>query len=184
MKIRKTLIALTFCILMALPQLSYAKERPPVPTDVPFEFDPNLCQSEVMDWAIAEPNLSIVYAVGAHNKWGLEIDFALSPSDPTTLVVVDKLGKAKDPEGGWNQYWQFSLTLPPIEKVHYINLVATDKAGRTDSRTLLIYAVFDDAPFLFPSEPLPVSRMKEAQKLWQVAMKKGTPMTKPTTVLN
>ena len=76
------------------------------------------------------------------------------------------------------------MTFPPEEKVHYLEVIAVDKAGRQDIRTLLVYTVYDDAPFIFISEPVSMTRIKEAQKLWQVAMKKGVPLTKPTRLLN
>jgi hypothetical protein len=137
-----------------------------------------------MDWKIAEPNMSAIYAVGAHNKWGLDIDVGVTCPDPNVYILVDRLEKKKDPAGGWNQFFQFAMTFPPEEKVHYLEVIAVDKAGRQDIRTLLVYTVYDDAPFIFISEPVAVTRIKEAQKLWQVAMKKGVPLTKPTRLLN
>ncbi len=166
---------LDILILMAI-ALS-AAEKPPVPNDVPFVYDPNLCPSAVMAWVITEPNLSLVYAVGVHNKYGLDVTLTVNAVD----VLVDRIGKAEDPNGGWNQYFQFAWK-PPHEAIHYLEIVATDVAGRQDKRTLLVYAVYDDAPFIFPVDTIPISRMKHAQRMVQVAKKVGFAMTKPVAV--
>ena len=158
--------------------------RPGVPTDVPFEHDPNKCLSEVMDWVICEPYMSTVYACGYHNRWGLDVSIEMISGDPNVAIITDRLDKANDPNGGWNQYYQFGITPPAGEKVHYIEIVSTDKAGRQDKRTLLLYAVYDDEGYLFPVTPLPLTRTKEAQRLWQMAKKAGKPLTKPTKIWN
>jgi len=157
---------------------------PPVlgPNDVPFAYDPNLCTASIMDWQIAEPNIAAIYSVGAHNKWGLDIE--LTTNDPN--ILIQKLAKAKDPEGGWNQYWQCMFTYS-VEGVHYIEITVEDKVGRTDCRTLLVLCVSDDTPFIFPGSPPVIisdARIKDAQRFWQFAKKNNYPVTKPTTVLN
>ena len=165
---------------------AWSVERPPImePNNVPFVYEPNLCLSPVMAWIIAEPNISTIYGVGSHNKWGLSTELTIV--DPAGgEVIIQKLGKYKDPAGGWNQYWQFMFTMS-VEGVHYLELTVTDKVGRTDCRTLLVLVTKDDTPFIFPGSPppLPVSRIKEAQRFWQYAKKNNYPVTKPTTVLN
>jgi len=168
----------------ALLIIMLAATRPPElgPDEIPFAYDPNLCPSPLLAYVISEPNLSVVYAVGAHNKWGLDIELDVVNANGQLIdIVVQKLGRAKDPQGGWNQYWQFAWTPPPVEMVHYLEIVVTDKVGRTARRTLLVYAVHDDTPFIFHGSP-PVSRLNEAQRLWQYAKKIQKPLTKPTRV--
>lgn len=171
-------------IILILAGLLSVITRPPVPNDVPFEFDVNCCASEVMSWIIVEPNLSLVYAIGVHNKFGLAIDIdVVGTSDEPIDTLVDRLGKVADPDGGWNQYFQIAWTPPPGEQIHYLELRATDAAGRQDRRTLLVYATDDTGPIIFPIHgPLPVSRIKSAQRLVQVAKKVGFPLTRPITV--
>jgi len=162
--------------------MAWGVNVPPVlgPNDVPFAYEPNLCLSHVMDWQVVEPNLAAIYSVGSHNKWGLDTE--MSTNDPN--ILIQKLEKTKDPDGGWNQWWQCMFTYS-VEGVRYIEFTATDKRGRTDRRTLLVLVVEDDAPFIFPgSPPLADARIKESQRFWQYAMKAGYPITKPTTVLN
>ena len=149
------------------------------PEDVPFPYDPNMCMSSVMDWQVVEPGIASIYSVGSHNKWGLETE--MTTNDPN--ILVQKLEKVKDPEGGWNQWYQCMFTYSR-EGVHYVNVTATDKKGRTESRTLVVLAVMDDPPFIFPGSPVSDARIKDAQRFWQVAAKKGYPVTKPTRVLN
>ena len=171
-------------ITLLLGACASAVTKPPVPTDMPFAFDPNLCPSPILDWIIVEPNLSLVYAIGVHNRFGMtiEIDVIGTGGDPIE-TLVDALGKSPDPDGGWNQYFQIAWTPPAGEGLHYLEIRARDIVGRQDRRTLLVYTVADDAPFIFPVHgPLPVSRMKAAQRLVQVAKKVGFPLTKPITV--
>ncbi len=158
-----------------------AVTRPPVPASIPFAYDPNLCPSPVMDWIVAEPNETIVYAVGVHNRLGMVVNLAVTGTAEQD-VLIDRVGTVEDPADGWNQYFQFAWTPPAAEAIHYVEITATDLTGRQDSRTLLVYAVYDDAPFIFPVRTLPVSRIRQAQRLVQVAKKVNFPMTKPIQV--
>jgi len=174
----KTIVILL--MLLAIP--AWGVSTPPElgPDNVPFVYDSNLCPSSVIDWQIAEPNMAAIYSVGSHNKWGLDTD--MSTNDPN--ILIQKLEKTKDPDGGWNQWYQCMFTYS-AEGVKYIEFTATDKKGRTESRTLLVLVTEDDTPFIFPgSPPLPVARIKDAQRFWQYAMKNNYPTTKPTSVLN
>ena len=180
----RIVIVLAIVAFAVLAAVCNAAERPaPLdPNRVPFPYEPNLCPSPVLDYVISEPNLSVVYAIGAHNRWGLDIELDVVDANGELIdVVVQKLGRAKDPNGGWNQYWQFAWTPPAIEKVHYLELICTDKVGRQDRCTLLVYAVYDDAPFIFHGSP-PIARLTQAQRLWQYAKKVQQPLTLPTRV--
>lgn len=166
-------------VLMMMAIAVGAAEKPPVPNDVPFQFDPNLCPSPVMDWVIADANISLVCAVRVHNKYGLRVNLTVNFTD----ILVDRIDTTKDPNGGWNQSFQFAWTPPPIEEIHYLGIVATDAAGRQDRRTLLIYVVYDDAPVIFSADNMsPVSREKHALRMVEVAKKREFPMTKPVAV--
>ena len=167
--------------LVLITSMAWGATVPPElnPADVPFAYEPNLCLSSVMDWQIVEPGIAAIYSVGSHNKWGLDTEMTTNDSG----ILIQKLEKTKDPEGGWNQWFQCMFTYS-AEGVHYVNFTTTDKKGRTESRTLLVLAVSDDTPFIFPGSPPVASRDKEAQRFWQVAVKKGYPVTKPTSVLN
>lgn len=154
-------------------------DRPPAPSDVPFEFDPNMVTSEVLIWYIAEPNVTFAFTVGAHNRWGLQTELSASDCyDSNTPILIDRGPKQKDPEGGWNQFFNVLVT-PRSEGVHYIDLVCEDKVGRQDKRTLLVLCVADDTPFIFVEVP-PTITVAEAQRTWQVAKKIGYPATSPT----
>ena len=175
-------ILLKFILIILSVSSVLAVDIPPVlgPNDIPFPYDPNLCTSPIMDWQVIEPNLAAIYSVGSHNKWGLDTE--MTTNDPN--ILIQKLEKEKDPDGGWNQWYMCMFTYS-VEGVHYIEFTPTDKKGRTESRTLLVLVVEDDAPFVFPgTPPLPVARIKDAQGFWQYAKKINYPTTKPTSVLN
>lgn len=177
-----TAIAITSLLVST----STAVTRPPVPTDVPFEYDPNLCSSSLMDFVITEPNVSVVSAIGGHNRWGLDLELDVARCDGQIIDVnVQRMSKVKDPNGGWNQYWQWSWTPPASlqDEVYYLELRLIDEIGRQNRRTILVYAVQDDPPFLFPVRgPIPVARVKQAQRHWQWVKKHGKTLTSPTRV--
>jgi hypothetical protein len=170
-------------LVLLITSMAWGADIPPVmgPNDVPFAYEPNLCLSPVMDWVITEPNISTIYGVGYHDHRGLSVE--LTASDPNGPdILIQKLDRYKDPAGGWNQYWQCMFTIP-ADGVHYIELETVDKIGRTDCRTLLVLVTSDDSYFIFPgTPPLPVSRIKDAQRFWQYAKKLNYPVTKPTRV--
>ena len=150
-----------------------------VPSDIPYEYDPNQCLSPIMDWVVTYPGVSNVYSVHSRSKYGTKVNLYVTGTE----VVIQQLEKLRDSEGYWNQYFNFSFSLP--EGVHYINMTATDIAGRTDSRTLLVLAVENDPPYLYPGgPPVSINSIKSAQKLVQVAKKQNKELTKPTRVLN
>ena len=157
-------------------------QRPPVPTDIPFPYDANMATSEILEWFVAEPNLTFVYSPAVKNKWGLQVDFIVSDCyDSNTPILIERGIREEDPDGGWIQRFQVMVT-PSKEGVHYIEMTAIDKKGRTDSRTLLVLCAADDSPFIFMDDPPVITKLKDAQKTWQYAMKHGYPATKPTKV--
>ena len=160
--------------------------RPPVPTDVPFEYEKDLLTSDVLMWHVAEPNLSFIFKAKVKNKWGLHVDFETNDCyDSNTPILVERGQKTRDIEnGGWIQEFDVVVTFNK-EGVHYIEMKATDKIGRFDKRTLLVLCVGDEPPFIFIDDPpIITSRMKEAQRFWQLAVKHKYDATKPTRVIN
>ena len=161
-------------------------QRPPVPTDIPFPYDPNMVTSEILEWFVAEPNLTFVFSPSVKNKWGLQVDFeVIDCSDANTPILVERGIREKDTDGGWIQRFQVMVT-PSKEGLHYIEMTAVDKKGQTDTRTLLVLCVEDEPPFIFMEDPPVITKksIKNAQKMWQVAMKRNYPATKPTKVMN
>ena len=180
---KSRLITLLFASTSAILAIT---QRPPIPADVPFEYDPNMVTSEILMWYVAEPNLNFIFTAKVKNKWGLQVDFIVSDCyDANTPILVERGLKTKDLEhGGWIQEFNVVAT-PGAEGVHYIEMTATDKIGRFDKRTLLVLCVEDEPPFIFIDDPpIIASRKKEAQRIWQVATKQQYPVTKPTKVMN
>ena len=161
-------------------------QRPPVPENIPFPYDAKMVTSEVLEWFVAEPNLTFVYTASVKNKWGLEVDYTVTDCyDANTPILVDRGVREEDTDGGWIQRFHVMVT-PASEGVHYLEMTAIDKKGRLDKRVLLVLCVEDDPPFIFIEDPPVITdaSIKNAQRLWQVAAKYGYPATKPTRVLN
>lgn len=138
-------------IVMFVSAVLRAAERPPElgPVDVPFVYDPNLCTAPVLSWLVIEPNISSIFRVSAHNRWGKRIDLTVTDAhDPNIYVLIDQNPMTGGPFNGYDQNWQCMIT-PAVEGVHYLELTATDMRGRTDRRTLLMLCAADEPPFLF-----------------------------------
>jgi len=173
---KKAIIYISILILLGI-------SRPPVPENIPFPHDPNMVTSDILEWFVTEPNLTFVYFPAVKNKWGLHVDFEVSDCyDANTPILVERGVKEPDPEGGWIQRFRVMVT-PSKEGVHYLEMTAIDKKGRTDIRTLLVLCVADDTPFIFMDDRPVITKMKDAQKAWQYARKLGYPATSPTRVL-
>jgi hypothetical protein len=165
-------------VLMIVASYLAIMERPPIPADIPFEYDSNMVTSDILAWCVAEPNVSFACTVAAHNKWGLRTELSVMDCyDPSVLILVQRSEKLKDADGGWNQYWNVIIT-PEAEGVHYIELACIDAVRRSDKRMLLVLCVEDDSPFLFMESP-PTISMKQAQRAWQYAKKAEYPVTAP-----
>ena len=161
-------------------------QRPPVPTDIPFEYDPNAVTADILRWFVAEPNLTFIYTASVKNRWGLHVDFVVVDYyDANTPILTERSAKVPDDEdGGWIQNFNIMVT-PSKEGVHYLEMTTVDKRGISDTRTLLVLCVADDPPFIFIEDPpIITKRIKEAQRIWQVAKKMGYPITKPTKLMN
>jgi len=163
----KRSVILLFILLMT--SSAMAVERPAEPNDIPFEFDPNLCQSEIMAWTITGEQVSSIYTVAVWNEWGLSTELTVTG---IPNILVQKIEKLPDAEGGWNQRFTFSF-VAPVAGVHYLNMTATDFIGQSDTRTLLVLAMNNEPPILRPYSPpiiTPVS-IKSGQRHWQYGTK-------------
>lgn len=152
--------------------------RPPVPTDMPFIYDVNQCPVEPMDWAVVEPNMSIIYQGTVTNR-GLMVDVrAVNLTEPNDYMLVEFDSAEKAPGGFYKRHFSFNFVPQPIERVNYIQITATDRAGRTDSRMLLVYAIRDEPPILSPydKEPVAAGQLDAAERYFQKAKKKHSSM--------
>jgi hypothetical protein len=183
-------IIMLLALLYLLATELHATERPPAldPNDVPFGIDPNQYTADLLDFIVAEPNLSSVSTVYAHNKGGWETELAIVMADGTpTDHLVQKLTNkpVRDPNGGWNQGFQWAWT-PPGEGIYYLELRLSTKGKpqwRGDARTVVVYSYGEDPPFLYTYKPdVPILRIAQVQRLWQRSVKLGKAMTKPTHV--
>jgi len=186
-KARVAIVAAIVAFL-ALVTFASAAERPaPLdPNEIPFAIEPNAYTADLLDYVVAEPNVSVVSSVSIHNKGGWLCDLTIVMADGTPAdTVIQRLAErpVKDPNGGWNQGFQWAWT-PPAEGVYYLELRAStrDKATwKVDRRTVVVYAFGEDLPFLWVRD-LPELRLTQAEKIWQYATKLQRPLTSPTRV--
>jgi len=184
----RIVIVLTIVVFAVMAAVCNAAERPaPLdPNDIPFAVDPNAYTADLLDYVEAEPNVSFVSTVQAHNKggWETELSIVMADGSPTDHVVQRLTTKpVKDPNGGWNQGFQWAWT-PPAEGVFYLELRLTTTGKpewKGDRRTVVVYAYGEDAPFLWVRD-VPILRLTEAQRLWMHAKKVQQPLTSPTRV--
>ena len=140
MKLQSIILA----ILSGFLVFAYEPSRPPVldPDSVPFPYDPNLCQSEPVGYA--------VIAAGTTYK----SDFKVTEPEGTTVtlsittgqnIVIEpkpyaKLFEPNDPQGKCKIYrfrWRWETTADDIG-LHYVNVRVTNASGAYDERTYLI----------------------------------------------
>lgn len=158
-------------LVLLIISMVWGVERPPVmePNDVPFVYEPNLCQSEIMAWTITGEQVTNIYTVAVWNEWGLSTELTVTG---IPNILVQKIEKLPDAEGGWNQIFTFSF-VAPTAGVHYLNMTATDYIGQSDTRTLMVLAMNNVPPILRPYSPpiiTPVS-IKNGQRHWQFGAK-------------
>lgn len=158
----------TLLLALILSGTVYAIERPPVPTDVPFAWDPNLCPSPAFDWMVVTVGESIVYTFHVVNLFGEDV--ILTTSDPN--ITSYRLDKTNEGEY-WLQTFQLFFT-SFSSGLNYINLNVVDQYERSDDRTLLIMVLTDDPPIIYPPDrPVITGWIKGAQQLCQIAKKQG-----------
>ena len=125
--------------------------RPPVlePNDVAFEYDPNMVQSPVMDFAMTEPNVMWEYDVAAHNNTGRVVNLSVAGVN-ADRIIIQRISIVNDPNDEWDQSFTIRFEVPDRERVYYLDIKAVDTKGKSDNRTVLVYAIYNDAPFLYP----------------------------------
>ena len=183
----RSIVAGTVIVFM-ITVISWGQRPIPLdPNEVPFGIDPNFYTADLLQWVVADPNVSIISTIQAHNKggWATELSVVMADGTPTDAVVQKLTTKpVQDPNGGWNQGFQWGWT-PRSEGVFYLELRLTTKGKplwKGDRRTVVVYAFGEDIPYLVVQD-VPILRLTQAQRLWQYSMKAGRPLTKPTKVV-
>jgi hypothetical protein len=140
MKLQSIILAVLSSSLV----FTYDPPRPPVldPNTVPFPYDPNLCQSEPLGYA--------VIAVGTTYKSDFKVTepegthVTLSITTGQNIVIEPKpyakLFEPNDPQGKCKIYrfrWHWTPTENDIG-LHYVNVRVTGATGSYDERTYLI----------------------------------------------
>lgn len=187
---KKARLSIVFVLVVFLILVAIAHAERPAPLDpnsIPFATDPNSYTSDLLDYVVGESGKSFVSTINIHNKGGWLCNLAITMSDGSpTSTVIQRLTErpVKDPNEGWNQEFQWAWT-PPSEGVFYLELIASTigkPEWKTDRRTVVVYAYGEDIPYLWVADVPELSRMIQAQRLWQYSVKLGTPLTNPTNV--
>jgi len=164
----------------------------PVEVNVPFAYDVNVCDGEIVAWAYSEPNVAIYYSCWFFTKSGRTANPLIVQVDHTQMPVPLSLlyhGRTKldpnDPNGpGWVHEWTVGY-VPMYTGVHALNITATygpknsdkkaflQKPGpnEQDTRTVLYDVVLGDAPFLMNGNNPTEIALKQKQQTFQYAMK-------------
>ena len=131
---------------------SYEPPRPPVldPDTVPFHYDPNLCQSEPLDYAVITAGTTYKDDFKVTEPEGNPV--ILSITSGQNIVIeskpISKLFEPNDPTGRCKIYryrWQWATTANDIG-LHYVNVRVTDDGGAYDERTLLVLVKENQPP--------------------------------------
>lgn len=165
----------------------------PTEPNVPFIFDANVCDGEIVAWCYNEPNVPLYYFCRFFTKSGrpanplqVQVDHSNMPVPLTLLYHGMTRIDSNDPNGpGWYHEWTVGY-VPMYEGVHALNITATygprnsdkktfrQQAGpkESDIRTVLVDCVQGDSPFLLNGEDKGEIAMKKKQTVFQYAMKR------------
>lgn len=158
-------------IVLFLASSSFGVRPAPMdPNLVPFGFDPNLCSSDLLDYVVVEPNMSVISTVYARNKggWLTELDIVTCDRSVTDAVITRTTARpVKDPNGGWIQEFQWGWTAPHEGVFHLEFRLSTQgkPAWKSDIRAILVYAYVEDQPWLYTRD-IPVLDVKKFQRTW------------------
>ena len=141
------LAVLSFCFVF-----SYDPYRPPVldPDTVPFHYDPNLCQSEPLGYAviIAGTTYTDNFKVTEHEGSPVSIFITTGQNIVVEPKPYVKLFDPNDPTGKRKIYryrWRWATTANDIG-LHYVNIRVSDTVGAYDERTFLILVKENQPP--------------------------------------
>ena len=140
MKLQSIILAVLSSFLV----FTYEPPRPPVldPDTVPFPYDPNLCQSEPVGYAVITVGTTYRSDFKVTEPEGTPVNLSITTGQN---IVIDtkpyaKLFEPKDPQGKCRIYrfrWSWATTTDDIG-LHYVNVRVTNVSGAYDERTYLI----------------------------------------------
>ena len=135
---------MSFFFLLAFIAFKYQPPRPPAPdpNTVPFSYDPNLCPSEPLGYAV----------IPAGTTYENNFKITEPEGEPVTISITTGQNIVIEPRPYFNRYdpndplgiskiyryrWQWKTTRKDIG-LHYINIRVTDSGGAYDERTFLV----------------------------------------------
>ena len=136
--------SMVLAVLSGFLVFTYQPPRPPVlnPETVPFSYDPNLCQSEPLGYAVIVAGTTYENNFKVTEPEGNPITISITTGQNIVIEPKpyfnrfdpnDSLGKCKIYRYRWR--WR---TTPNDTGLHYVNIRVTDAGGAYDERTFLV----------------------------------------------
>jgi hypothetical protein len=131
-------------ILSGFLVFTYEPPRPPVldPNTVPFPYDPNLCKSEPVGYAVIAAGTTYKSDFKVTEPEGTPVTLSITTGQNIVIETnpYAKLFEPNDPQGKCRIYrfrWSWATTSNDIG-LHYVNVRVTNVSGAYDERTYLI----------------------------------------------
>ncbi len=135
--------SIVLAVLSGFLVFSYEPPRPPVldPDTVPFHYDPNLCKSQPLGYAVIIAGTTYKDDFKVTEPEGNPVTISITSGQN---IVIEpnpyaKLFEPNDPQGKCKIYhfrWHWATT-PNDIGLHYVNVRVTDSGGAYDERTFL-----------------------------------------------
>ncbi len=144
--------SIVLAVLSGFLVFTYDLPRPPVldPDTVPFHYDPNLCQSEPLGFAVIAAGTTYKNNFKVTEPEGSPVTISITTGqniviEPKPYVNLfdpnDSLGKRKI----YRYRWRWSTTANDIG-LHYVNIRVSDAGGAYDERTFLVLVKENQPP--------------------------------------
>ncbi len=144
--------SIALAVLSGFLVFTYQPPRPPVldPDTVPFHYDPNLCLSEPLGYAVIPAGTTYKNHFKVTEPEGSPVTISITTGQNIIIESRpyenrfdpnDSLGKCKIYRYRW--HW---ATTPNDIGLHYVNVRVTDAGGAYDERTFLVLVTEKQAP--------------------------------------
>jgi hypothetical protein len=144
--------SIVLAVLSGFLVFTYQPSRPPVLNSetVPFSYDPNLCLSEPLGYAVIPAGTTYTNNFKATEPEGKPATISITTGQ--NIVIESKPYENRfdpnDPQGKCKIYryrWRWATT-PNDIGLHYVNVRLTDAGGAYDERTFLVLVKENQPP--------------------------------------
>jgi len=144
--------SIVLAVLSGFLIFTYQPPRPPVldPETVPFSYDPNLCLSEPLGYAVIPAGTTYKNNFKATEPEGKPVTISITTGQNIVIESnpYENRFDPNDPEGKCKIYryrWHWATT-PNDIGLHYVNVRLTDADGAYDERTFLVLVTENQPP--------------------------------------